>query len=90
MAVGLLWHEDEQSARFMINWLRTRTGEPIGDNEPYDARIFNYSVDRHVGPTRARHLTFELRQDRINSRETVAQYTTLLEEAIGALRVSMS
>lgn len=88
--VGLLWRDDERSARFMIKWLHTRLAEPIGDNEPYDARIFNYSVDRHIGPLGASHLTLEIRQDKICDDQGVSTYTALLTEAIGALRKGMS
>ena len=64
-ALGFLWREDETSARAMMEDLRERTGWQIGDNEPYDAREFNYSVDRHIGPRNLSHVTVEVRQDMI-------------------------
>lgn len=82
---GLLWREDEASARFIINWLRREADWPVGDNEPYDARLFNYSVDRHIGPRRMRHLTFEARQDLISDEAGVAAMADLLAHGVGAL-----
>ncbi len=83
---GLLWREDEQSAKFMIDWLRDNADWPIGDNEPYDARLFNYSVDRHIGPRAMRHLTFEVRQDLLTDTHGVAQVADLLAQGVGALQ----
>ena len=63
--VGVLWREDEKSARGLIAYLRETAGWVVGDNEPYDAREFNYSVDRHVDPRGLSHVTIEARQDLI-------------------------
>ncbi len=63
---GFLWHEDEASARALMSQLKQRTGWDIGDNEPYDAREFNYSVDQHIGPRNLPHVTVEIRQDIIS------------------------
>jgi len=82
---GLLWHEDETSALFMIDWLRRHGDWPIGDNEPYDARLFNYSVDRHIGPRGMAHLTFEVRQDLVTDADGAALVADLLARGVGAL-----
>ncbi len=82
---GMLWREDEASAKFMIDWLRRHADWPVGDNEPYDARLFNYSVDRHIGPRAMRHLTYEVRQDLIVDADGVAQVADLLARGVGAL-----
>ena len=60
---GMLWRHDEATARALIKFLENETDWQIGDNEPYDARVFNYSVDRHIAPRNLRHITLELRQD---------------------------
>lgn len=83
--LGLLWREDEASAKFIIEWLRNNAEWPIGDNEPYDARLFNYSVDRHIGPRGMRHLTFEVRQDLVADADGVAKIADILARAVGAL-----
>lgn len=82
---GLLWREDEASATFMIDWLRNNTQWPIGDNQPYDARVFNYSVDRHIGRRPLRHLTFEVCQDLIGDANGVAKIADILARGVGAL-----
>ncbi|WP_375206143.1 N-formylglutamate amidohydrolase [Hyphococcus sp.] len=86
-SVGLLWREDEPSARGMINHLERETDWRIGDNEPYDARIFNYSIDRHVGPRSLSHLTIEVRQDLISDNDGVAQLADVL--AAGVRKVAL-
>lgn len=80
--VGLLWREDEQSARAAIDRLEQQTDWLIGDNQPYDARVFNYSVDRHVGPRGLAHLTLEVRQDRIADPQGVEIVAPVIADAI--------
>ncbi|MCA8888409.1 MAG: N-formylglutamate amidohydrolase [Parvularculaceae bacterium] len=83
--VGVLWRHDEATARDLIAWLKTRTGWEIGDNEPYDARIFNYTIDRHIAPRGWGHATLEIRQDRIGDRQGVAEMAAVLADAITAM-----
>ena len=83
--IGLLWHEDEPSARMMMEYLRRETGWPIGDNEPYDARVFNYSVDEHIGPKDIPHLTLELRQDKICDTSGVEEMAALIAGGVKAI-----
>ena len=80
--VGFLWREDERSARAAIARLEESTDWLIGDNQPYDARVFNYSVDRHVGPRGLAHLTLEVRQDMIADEGGVEAVAPLIADAI--------
>lgn len=80
--VGLLWREDAYSARAMIKFLEGETGWPIGDNQPYDAREFNYSVDRHVSIRGLRHITVEVRQDMLSQKETLERIAELLAQGV--------
>ncbi len=80
--VGLLWREDEESARRTMQNLRRRSDWKIGDNQPYDARVFNYSVDRHISPKRFPHITLEVRQDMICDNQAVKATAAILSEAI--------
>ncbi len=82
--IGLLWREDEKSARIVIERLARAAGWPIGDNEPYDARVFNYSVDRHIGPRGLAHITVEVRQDMLADARGVAEIAALLADAVEA------
>lgn len=83
---GLLWREDEDSAQAMMSYLRDQTGWRIGDNEPYDARQFNYSVDRHIGPRNLSHITVEIRQDIINNDQGVDQVAAYLADGVKAIK----
>lgn len=84
--VGLLWNEDEVSAQAAITFLRDKMGEPIGDNEPYDAREFNYTIDTHAAPYHWPHLTFEIRQDRLGTPKLTEIIANHLVGAIRAAR----
>ncbi len=80
--LGLLWREDEESARAAIRFLARKTEWSIGDNEPYDARVFNYSIDRHISPRRLPHITLEVRQDLVRNESAVTQTASLLSDMI--------
>ncbi|MCR9270659.1 MAG: N-formylglutamate amidohydrolase [Hyphomonadaceae bacterium] len=83
--LGLLWREDEASARHVIQHLSENTDYHVGDNQPYDARVFNYSVDRHVGPRGLRHITLEVRQDLVSNTNGVDRVAGNLEPALQAM-----
>ena len=83
--MGLLWREDETSARQLIHYLESHTEYMVGDNQPYDARVFNYSVDRHVGPRGLRHITLEVRQDLVSNAEDVDRVAGNLGPALETL-----
>lgn len=83
--VGLLWREDEDSAQKLMRRLREDAGYTVGDNQPYDARVFNYSVDRHVGPRGLRHVTLEVRQDLVSNEADVDRVAGKLGPALTSL-----
>ena len=83
--MGLLWREDETSARAFMAELAASTDYNVGDNQPYDARVFNYSVDRHVGPRGLRHITLEVRQDLVSNKQDVDRVAGKLGPALKAL-----
>ena len=80
--IGLLWRHDEKSARSAINFLSNETGWPIGDNEPYDARVFNFTIDHHIAPRDWPHLTLEVRQDKIADTAGVDEMADILARCI--------
>lgn len=81
--VGVLWAHDEPTARAFIKAMGTHAPDIlVGDNEPYDARGFNYTIDRHIKPLGARHLTLEVRHDLIDTEEKVSRIGALLAPAI--------
>ncbi|MEE9380220.1 MAG: N-formylglutamate amidohydrolase, partial [Hyphomonadaceae bacterium] len=80
--VGLLWQEDEATARQFMSLLREDTDFLIGDNQPYNARGFSYSIDCHVVLRDLRHLTLEIRQDLISSAADVEDMARKLSAVI--------
>jgi predicted N-formylglutamate amidohydrolase len=80
--MGFLWREDEASARALMAYLAQHTEYVIGDNQPYDARVYNYSVDRHVGPRGLRHITLEVRQDLVSNDQDVDRVADNLAPAL--------
>jgi len=80
--IGLLWREDEASAKAMIGWFGANTNFLVGDNQPYDARVFNYSVDRHIGPRALPHLTLEVRQDLLSNKQEIAKIADILARGV--------
>lgn len=83
--VGVLWNHDPETARRFIGILRAQTDFQIGDNQPYSALEFNYSVDRHVASRRLRHLTLEIRQDLVADTGGVTAMAGLLIDALSIL-----
>ncbi len=83
--IAVLWRHDEPTAKKMISELRAETDYLIGDNEPYDAREFNYSVDRHIAPRRLRHVTLEIRQDLLGSDDQIATMADCLVSVVQRL-----
>ena len=79
---GVLWRDDEESARACLQFLERNTNWVLGDNEPYDARVFNYSIDRHISPRRLPHITVEVRQDLVSNKSTIAETAAVLTEMI--------
>ncbi len=83
--IGVLWAHDEPTARAFMASVTKRSDLTIGDNAPYDARGFNYSIDRHVKPLGLKHLTLEVRQDLLLNDQDIAEMADLLKGAIGDL-----
>ncbi len=82
---GILWRDDEESAQAAIKFLQRKSDWSIGDNEPYDARVFNYSIDRHISPRRLPHITLELRQDLVGNDSAIAETASILSEMINTV-----
>ena len=81
---GVLWKWDEPTALRLIAGLEAQ-GYAVGDNEPYSAKLYNYTIDRQVGPRNICHVTLELRQDLIDTAEGVARATDLLTGVLRGL-----
>ena len=54
-------------------------------NKPYSAFKLNYTVDTHVMERGLRHITFEVRQDLVDTKQKQIEITDVLARAIKAL-----
>lgn len=78
MEAAILWNYDSEFAQTIIKHFRDK-GYKVGENDPYDARDFNYCTpDRHVSPRKVYNVGFkrnvisaylEVRNDLIASKE---------------------
>lgn len=80
--LAVLWDHDEESARQFLAAARQKTDYSVADNEPYSAKAFNYTINRHIAPRGIHHLTLEVRQDLIDETESAHRMADLLYELI--------
>ena len=86
--VAVLWDTDARLAAPVLASLRRDGALRVGDNEPYSGRFpVGYSIPFHAARPRLPHVTFELRQDLIETRETAERWA---ERLAGVLRAPLS
>lgn len=83
--IGLLWHHDAATAGRLLQDLTEQTALTVGDNQPYDGRKYNYTMDRHVAPRGVRHITLEIRQDLVAEAAGVTAMTADLAPILAQL-----
>ena len=84
--IGLLFKGDLETAIAAKQGLkRARPDFVIGMNKPYSAFKLNYTVDTHVMERGLRHITFEVRQDLVDTKQKQIEITDVLARAIKAL-----
>lgn len=84
--IGLLHKGDlETSLRAQEQLMRTGRNFTIGMNTPYSAFVLNYTVDADVMPTGLRHLTFEIRQDLMDTDAKVDDMTEVIAQVLKPL-----
>jgi predicted N-formylglutamate amidohydrolase len=67
--IGILWKDEDQLARPIIDTLKAQGDMAVGDNEPYSgSHPAGYTVDHHVAPLELISIGVEFRQDRIEFR----------------------
>ena len=77
--VGVLWDQDEASARRMIDGLRAVEGLVVGDNEPYSGKHpSDYTIDHHAEQAGLPHVCIEVRQDMLESPAGIERWVRLL------------
>jgi predicted N-formylglutamate amidohydrolase len=86
--VAVLWDTDARLAAPVLDALRRDPALCVGDNEPYSGRFpVGYSIPFHAARPRLPHVTFELRQDLIDTREAAEAWA---ERLAGVLREPLS
>jgi len=76
---GMLWNKDPRLAQALIKSL-TERGFNVGDNEPYSGRDLFYTMNQHGHRHGAPHVTIEIRQDLVASRDDIIKWTGIFSE----------
>jgi predicted N-formylglutamate amidohydrolase len=86
--VAVLWDTDARLAAPVLDALRRDRDLRVGDNEPYSGRFpVGYTIPFHATRPRLPHVTFEVRQDLIDTRETAEAWAA---RVAGVLREPLS
>ncbi|MEO0575784.1 MAG: N-formylglutamate amidohydrolase [Pseudomonadota bacterium] len=86
--VGVMWDQDEQTARHVINGLRAHDGIVVGDNQPYSGRASeDFSIDYHAERNGFANVALEIRQDLLATDSQVATWVARLLPLIESLLV---
>ena len=84
--IGLLWRDDEATAKQLHAWLKANTNYVVGDNEPYTAfSEASYTMRNHFGNT-IPHIAIELRQDLIADEAGQQKMAGVLARAFSELK----
>ena len=84
----MLWDRDARLAAPVLASLRRDRALRVGGNEPYSGRFpVGYSIPFHAARGHLPHVTFEVRQDLIATRETAEVWA---ERLAGVLRAPLS
>ena len=87
--IGLLWRDDEATAKKLKAWLEANTGYVIGDNEPYTAfSDASYTMRKHFGKA-IPHIAIEIRQDLIADAAGQQKMADVLARAFTAIQTSL-
>jgi len=81
--VGVLWDTDARIAAPLLEALRSDAALNVGDNEPYSGRHpAGYTIDAHAESRGLPHVSIEVRQDLLLTRQGVTRWATLLSKAL--------
>jgi predicted N-formylglutamate amidohydrolase len=81
--VAVLWDEDDRLAAPALESLRREPSLRVGDNEPYSGRYpVGYTIPFHARRVGLPHVTFELRQDLIDTQGRACAWALRLAAAL--------
>lgn len=81
---GLLWNRDPRLAHAFLDAFKTRD-ILAGDNEPYSGRELFHTMQIHGADHGLPQATLEIRQDLIDDRQGIAEWTALLKDILDEL-----
>ncbi|MBB3910621.1 N-formylglutamate amidohydrolase [Sphingomonas desiccabilis] len=87
--VGILYNQDTRAAHPAIRMLRER-GLVTGDNEPYSGRELNATLNRHAEAHGIPSMSVEVRNDLIGDADGVAEWATILHDAIARVHAELA
>jgi predicted N-formylglutamate amidohydrolase len=83
--IGVLWNEDGRLPLPILAALRRQTDLVIGDNEPYSGREnVGHTVKAHAEAHGLPHVSFEIRQDLIATRDGALRFAGIVGDALAA------
>lgn len=82
---GLLYNTDDRIARLLHRRLENR-GYQVGDNEPYSGTELFHTMNTHALAKGLPHVNVEIRQNEIDHKKGVDQWSSMLAEEFMYLR----
>ena len=80
---GVLWDTDPRIAVPLLQGLGALKGICVGDNEPYSGRDpHDYTMDHHGEAALIPHVSIEVRQDLVDSKESARGYADILASVL--------
>ena len=83
---GVLWDEDETTARALMASLKAMGDLTVGDNEPYSGRLKGDCMYTHGTSRGISHALIEIRQDLISDAAGIADWTRRLTPVLSSLQ----
>lgn len=80
--VGILWDRDERLVKPVLAGLRAMPGIAVGDNEPYSGSLAGDTLNTHATARGLPHLLIEIRQDLVQSKSGVDEWTDRLAQVL--------
>lgn len=86
-SIGVCYHDEKAWARRMIEALRARTDDPVGDNEPYAVEVdCDYTVPAQGEKRDIPSLMLEVRQDKLESDHDQEKWCNIIAASCRASR----
>ncbi len=88
--IGLLWDRDDRLVGPMLRALRLIPGVVVGDNEPYSGSLAGDTLNTHATARGLPHVLIEIRQDLVQSKSGVDEWTERLAQVLEPIMKNVS